>query len=107
STKSMRKKWWLRSVLALGVLVIGGGSLLAADSSVRARHGESSTGLAADTMAKYLAGLAFRATPVAAMRGESPWIIHSTEMDLAWKRTEQQQLPAIANWAPDFLGAAH
>src|SRR5438128_1598276 len=57
----------------------------------------------ADTTAKFLAGLAVPATAVDTPDTTSPWAAHSRELDRAWKRTEQQQLPAIANWAPDFL----
>ena len=38
---------------------------------------------------------------------DNPWIIHSTELDRAWKRTQETQLAAIANWAPDALGPAY
>jgi hypothetical protein len=34
-------------------------------------------------------------------------MIHSRELDEAWKRTEQKQLPAISTWAPEFLGSAY
>lgn len=56
-----------------------------------------------DTTAKFLAGLAVPAA--ASDSADSPWTVHSRQLDRAWQRTEQQQLPAIANWAPTFLGA--
>ena len=37
----------------------------------------------------------------------NPWLIHSSELDRAWKRTEQQQLSSIATWASQFLGSAY
>ena len=60
----------------------------------------------ADTTAKFLAGMVVPAAPADSI-GESPWAAHSRELDQAWKRTEEKQLPAIANWAPAFLGGAH
>jgi hypothetical protein len=59
-----------------------------------------------DTTAKYLAGLAVPAAP-ADGQVDSPWILHSAELDRAWKRFAEQQLPAIANWAPEALGTAY
>jgi hypothetical protein len=49
------------------------------------------------------------ASPVAdsPRRASDPWIIHSTELDRAWKHTEQAQLAAISNWAPNELGQAY
>jgi len=38
---------------------------------------------------------------------QNPWLIHAHELDRAWQSTEQRQLPAIAGWAPDFLGAIY
>lgn len=38
---------------------------------------------------------------------DNPWFTHSTELDRAWKRTEEQQLAGIATWAPEFLGGAY
>ena len=84
-------------VVAASLLVAGISPALAADNSP-------------DTTAKFLAGLAVPATPADAPApsvGENPWIIHSTELDRAWKRTEEVQLAAIANWAPDALGPAY
>ena len=60
-----------------------------------------------DTTAKFLAGLAVPAAPVDAPASDNPWIIHSTELDRAWKHTEEAQLAAIANWAPHALGQAY
>ena len=61
-----------------------------------------------DTTGKYLAGLAVpAATSSITTTGENPWLIHSQHLDRAWARTQQQQLPAIASWAPQFLGAAY
>ena len=81
-------------VLAVGIACCGAGSpLLAIDE-------------AADRTARLLAGMAVPASPANAL-GESPWVEHSRELDRAWKRTQDQQLPAIANWAPNFLGRAH
>ena len=39
--------------------------------------------------------------------GDNPWLTHSAELDQAWKRTQEQQLSGIANWAPEFLGGAY
>jgi hypothetical protein len=49
------------------------------------------------------------ASPVAdsPRRASDPWIIHSTELDRAWKHTEQAQLAAISNWAPNELGQSY
>lgn len=60
-----------------------------------------------DVTAKYLAGLAVPASPAEGAIAESPWVLHSTELDRAWKRLADQQLPAIANWAPESLGPAY
>jgi hypothetical protein len=76
-----------------------------------------------DTIAKFLAGLAVPAAPVDATtmerpggpapdpspftNPESPWIIHSNELDRAWKHTQEAQLATIANWAPSALGSAY
>jgi hypothetical protein len=38
---------------------------------------------------------------------DNPWIVHSTELDHAWKRTDEVQLAAIASWAPQALGQAY
>ncbi len=53
-----------------------------------------------DTTAKFLAGLVVPAGPVGVESGQNPWTTHSVELDRAWKHTEQQQLSAIASWAP-------
>ena len=60
-----------------------------------------------DTTAKFLAGLAVPATPAEGPSAISPWITHSVELDHAWKRLAEQQLPAIAAWAPQYLGVTH
>src|SRR5205085_11897059 len=84
----MLKKSWSGMRVAVGILLsLTPRPLLAADQS-------------ADTTAKFLAGLAVPAAPIDAPGSESPWIVHSRELDRAWKRTEQQQLPAIGSWAP-------
>jgi hypothetical protein len=57
-----------------------------------------------DITAKYLAGLAAPAASADTPADASPWEFHAHELDRAWQRTEQRQLPAIANWAPGFLG---
>jgi hypothetical protein len=62
---------------------------------------------APDTIAKYLAGLAAPAMAVDAPTAESTWITHSFELDRAWKRLSNQQLPAIAAWAPENLDSAY
>ena len=36
-----------------------------------------------------------------------PWIVHSAELDRAWKHTQETQLTAIASWAPNALGPAY
>ena len=61
----------------------------------------------ADTTAKYLAGLMVPAVPAAGPGNENPWIMHSVELDRAWKRTGEQQLPAIAAWAPATMGPVY
>ena len=82
-------------ILTIGcVLAAGGEALLAADISP-------------DTTAKYLAGMAVPAASVEPVSSESPWVVHSRELDRAWQRTQQQQLPAISSWAPEFLGQAY
>ena len=79
-------------LLAFGwVVIAGSGISLAADASP-------------DTTAKYLAGMAVPAAANATFAGESPWIVHSRELDRAWARTDRRQLPAIGNWAPGYLG---
>jgi hypothetical protein len=95
----MEKRWQFIN-LTLGLLLIAGRALLGADNSVR-------SGLAYDTTANYLAGLAVPAAAVDAPESDSPWIVHSRELDRAWKRTDQQQLPAIEHWIPDFIGPAN
>ncbi len=42
-----------------------------------------------------------------AQPANNPWLTHSTELDQAWKRTEQQQLANIATWAPQVLDGAY
>ena len=74
--------------------------------------GTENDNLDPDTTAKFLAGLAVPAAPADSLSGsnpvaENPWIVHSNELDRAWKRTDQVQLPAIADWAPDALGSAY
>ena len=81
-------------VLIVGVLAASSRLLLGADSS-------------ADTTAKYLAGMAVPAAAADPAAAESPWVVHSRDLDRAWQRTEHQQLPAIASWAPSFLGTSH
>ena len=66
----------------------------------------SAAEVSADRTAKFLAGIAVPAAPADSI-AESPWALHSRELDRAWKRTEEQQLPAIASWAPAFLGSSH
>jgi hypothetical protein len=60
-----------------------------------------------DITAKFLAGLIVPAAPVEGPSDDSAWVIHSRELDRAWQRTGQQQLPAIANWASSFLQPAN
>jgi hypothetical protein len=60
-----------------------------------------------DTTAKYLAGMAVPATPADGPSTDSTWIAHSAAMDEAWKRFQAQQFPAIATWAPQFLGPTY
>jgi hypothetical protein len=59
-----------------------------------------------DTTAKFLAGLAVPAAAAESAAGSDPWLVHSAELDRAWKRTDQQ-LAAITNWAPLSLGPAY
>ncbi len=59
-----------------------------------------------DTTAKYLAGLAVPAAAVDAPANDNPWVLHSAELDRAWKRADEQ-MAAIASWAPNFLGPAY
>jgi len=66
----------------------------------------ASTDNSPDTTAKFLAGLAVPATPADSAAGTDRWLVHSAELDRAWKRTDQQ-LAAIASWAPAFLGQAY
>ncbi|MFL6515638.1 MAG: hypothetical protein ACJ8M1_11510 [Chthoniobacterales bacterium] len=65
-----------------------------------------STDDSADTTAKFLAGLAVPTTPANTAAGADPWLVHSRELDRAWKRTDQQ-LAAIVSWAPASLGQAY
>ena len=95
----MRERWQLILILTLGLILAPGAPLLAADSSVRSEP-------AFDTTANYLAGLAVPAAAVDAPESDSPWTIHSRELDRAWKRTDQQQLPAIEHWVFDFIDPA-
>ena len=60
-----------------------------------------------DTTAKFLAGMAAPAINVDSTAEQNPWLVHAHELDRAWQRTDQRQLPAIAQWAPDFLGSAY
>jgi hypothetical protein len=60
-----------------------------------------------DTTAKFLAGMAVPASPASEQNVSSPWITHSVELDRAWKHLADEQLPAIAAWAPQFLGPAY
>jgi hypothetical protein len=60
-----------------------------------------------DTTAKFLAGLAVPASRAEEQNIDSPWITHSGELDRAWKHLAEQQLPAVAAWAPEFLGASY
>lgn len=83
----------MRFGLALAALAAFNVPLLAKDDS-------------ADTVAKFLAGLAVPAAPVDTATADNPWIVHSTELDRAWQRADQQ-LSAIAQWAPDFIGNAY
>jgi hypothetical protein len=82
--------------LTFGLWAASSEVLSAADTSVR-------DGLIADTTAKYLAGMAVPAISAEAPEADSPWRVHSRELDRTWKRTEEQQLPAIANWTADFV----
>jgi hypothetical protein len=59
-----------------------------------------------DTTAQFLAGLAAPAARVDAAVSDNPWAIHALELSREWKRTDEQ-LSAIANWAPDALGTAY
>src|SRR5438270_7790477 len=60
-----------------------------------------------DTTAKYLAGLAVPAIAADSPANNSAWAAHSSALDDAWKRFQERQLPAIADWAPQFLGPAY
>ena len=86
-----------RSILlfAVGIAFCGAGSALFA-----------ATGDSGDRTARLLAGMAVPASPPDAI-AESPWVMHAQELDRAWKRTQDRQLPAIATWAPNFLGGAY
>ena len=59
-----------------------------------------------DTTAQFLAGLAAPAARLDAPVSDNPWTIHSSELSREWKHTDEQ-LSAIANWAPDALGTAY
>ena len=82
---------------ALGIFVF---VILAA---VGARAADNSP----DTTAKFLAGLVVPAEAADAANDDNVWVAHSVALDQAWKRTGQLQLPAIASWAPEFLGPPH
>jgi hypothetical protein len=60
-----------------------------------------------DITAKFLAGMAAPAINVDTRAEQNPWLIHAYELDRAWQRIEQRQLPAIAQWAPDYLGSVY
>lgn len=97
----MRKEWLIKSGLILGVLLWPAGLFLhGAENPARAE-------LAHDTTAKYLAGLVVPAVPVDESASENPWLMHSVELDRAWKHTQDQQLSAIAAWAPTSMGNAY
>ena len=89
----MRQYWRLIQIF---------GFILAASSRVLLGSDQSP-----DTTAKFLAGMAAPAINVDTSAEQNPWLVHAHELDRAWQRTEQRQLPAIAQWAPDFLGPAY
>jgi hypothetical protein len=90
----MPELWWSRLAFTFGILFMWAGQpVWAADSSP-------------DTIAKYLAGLAVPASPPGVAASENPWVVHSAELDRAWKRTDQQ-LSGISQWAPQYLGEAY
>jgi hypothetical protein len=90
----MGKTWCRNKLLGIGALLLLAVSpIFAADNSP-------------DTTAKFLAGLAVPAGSVDGPNNETPWRIHSNELDRDWNRTEQQ-VSSIADWAPEFLGDAY
>ncbi len=63
--------------------------------------------VAADAMAKFLAGLPVSGTPLESYSSDPAWTTYAAEFDRAWTRLEQQQLAKIRAWAPQFLGEAY
>jgi hypothetical protein len=94
----MRDRWKFISIVSLGLVLAPGILLFGADDSGRDR-------LSFDTTANYLAGLTVPAGSAETPERDGPWTVHSRELDRAWKRTDQQQLPAIERWVPDFIGS--
>jgi hypothetical protein len=89
----MRQYWRLIQIFGF-VLVASPRVLLGSDQSP-------------DITAKFLAGMAAPAINVDTSAEQNPWLVHAHELDRAWQRTEQRQLPAIAQWAPDYLGSVY
>src|SRR5262249_40148557 len=58
----------------------------------------------ADAVAKFLAGLPVRGTPLENRSFDPEWATHAAELDRAWSRLEQEQLSKIRTWGPQFLG---
>ena len=66
-------------------------------------HRLFSSDIAADSTAKFLAGLPVRGTPLESRSLDPEWATHAAELDRAWNRLEQEQLSKIRGWAPQFL----
>lgn len=90
----MEKNSWPKRTLGIGAFF-----LLAASHGFAADNSP-------DTTAQFLAGFVAPAARVDAPVSDNPWAIHASELSREWKHTDEQ-LSAIANWAPDALGTAY
>jgi hypothetical protein len=61
----------------------------------------------ADAMAKFLAGMPVKGTPLASHGSDPGWAEHATDLSRAWARLEKEQLAKVRAWAPQALGPAY
>lgn len=57
-----------------------------------------------DEVARFLAGLPVRGTPLDEQSRTAAWAEHATSFDKAWQQLESRQLGKIRTWGPEFLG---
>ncbi len=68
--------------------------------------GMSSLAASPNDVARFLAGLPVRETPLASLAASEAWVTHAVELDAAWDQLEKRQLAPVRDWRAQFLTPA-